>query len=203
MLSLLRFAHTLVRPLPGPRLEPDMPTVTHWRVLPGDIDVFGHMNNSRYLILMDLARIDFLRRCDLLRGVLKNRWAVPIGAAHMDFRKSLKPFERFELQTRLLHWDERWFYFRHDFHRRGELERPVATGHVKTLFVGRQGVVASDTVVAELAGRPLAAPPLSEEVQRVFALARPAPDANRAAGRLASPETSACPSGFAPARGPA
>jgi acyl-CoA thioesterase FadM len=174
MISLLRFLDTLLRPPPGPVLQPGDTTVTRWRVLPGDIDVFGHMNNSRYLVFMDLGRIDFLRRCDLFKGVLRNRWAVPVGGAHMDFRKSLKPFARFELHTRLLYWDERWFYFRQSFHRPGEMARPVCTGHVKTLFLGRQGPVGTARVIEELAGRPLAQPPLTDEVRSIFLLDGPA-----------------------------
>ena len=46
-----------------PRQHPFIPTVTHFRVRPWEIDVFGHMNNGRYLQIMDLARVDWMRRC--------------------------------------------------------------------------------------------------------------------------------------------
>lgn len=128
------------------------------------------MNNGRYQVIMDLGRIHFLRQCNLLRGVVRNRWAVPVGEVHMAYRKPLKPFVRYALHTRLLHWDERWFYFRQDFLRAAEASRPVATGHVKTLFVGRGRAVPTATVVRELAGRDLVAPALTAEGRDFFRL---------------------------------
>ena len=168
MLAILRLLKTFVRAARLPTLHPHETCITHWRVLPGDIDAFGHMNNARYPVLMDIARVDFLLRCGLFRGVVRRRWAVPVGSLHLRFRRSLKPFERFELHTRLLHWDERWFYFRHDFYRLADRSQPVCTAHVSTLFLGRQGAVGTDVVVPALAGRPLAPPSGAEEVRHVF-----------------------------------
>lgn len=168
VLPLLRLLKTLAGPIGPHRQEPSSPCVTHWRVWPNDIDAFGHMNNGRYQVIMDLGRIDFLRRCHLLRGVVRNRWAVPVGEAHMAYRKPLRPLQRYTLHTRLLHWDARWFYFRQDFFGAADAERPVATGHVKTLFVGRTGAVPTTTVVRELAGRELAVPALPAEARALF-----------------------------------
>ena len=33
---------------------------TSFRVMPHDIDMFGHMNNGRYLQIMDVARVDWM-----------------------------------------------------------------------------------------------------------------------------------------------
>lgn len=170
MLSLLRLFKLLLRGPRLPRLQPHDTCVTRWRVLPGDIDLFGHMNNGRYQTLMDLGRIDFLLRCGLFAGVLRERWIAPVGLASLSYRKPLKPFERFELHTRLLHWDERWFYFQQDFVRAGDASRPVATGLVKTLFVGRSGAVGTPEVIRATAGRELVAPPLDEALRAAFRL---------------------------------
>jgi Acyl-ACP thioesterase len=44
---------------PGPNADnPHAETLTRWRVMPADLDLFGHMNNSRYLMLMEFARLD-------------------------------------------------------------------------------------------------------------------------------------------------
>lgn len=171
VLPLLRLLKTLAGPIGPHRQEPSCPCVTHWRVWPNDLDAFGHMNNGRYQVIMDLGRIDFLRRCHLLRGVVRNRWAVPVGEAHMAYRKPLRPLQRYTLHTRLLHWDARWFYFRQEFFGAADAQRPVATGHVKTLFVGRTGAVPTTTVVRELAGRELAVPALPAEARALFRVA--------------------------------
>lgn len=177
MLATFRLLKLLARGSRLPHLDTRDTAVTHWRVLPGDIDAFGHMNNARYQTLMDLARIDFLVRCGLFRGMLRQRWTAPVGHVNLDFRKSLKPFERFELHTRLMHWDERWFYFRHEFFRAGDAARPVTTGHVKTVFVGRHpqghGVVPTRVVVPALAGRELEAPPLPDTMRGAFGMDAP------------------------------
>ncbi len=177
MLALLRFFHTLLRPLAGPAAATTDTCVTRWRVWPGDIDVFGHMNNSRYLVLMDLARIDFLRRCNLFKGVLRERWSVPVGASHMNYRHALKPFERFELHTTLVSWDAQWFYFRQDFVRPADRQRPVCTGYVKTLFAGRAGKVPTARVIASLHGAPLPRPAMTPDLREAMGLPAEAPRA--------------------------
>lgn len=168
MLTLFRLARTLLGRTASPPRATTETIVTRWRVLPNDVDAFGHMNNSRYLAIMDLGRIDFLRQCGLFRGVLRRRWSVPVGGAHLQYRRALKPLQRYELHTRLLGWDERWFYFRQEFFRAGD-PLPVCTGHVKTLFLGRAGPVAAPVVARELAGRELASAPPSAALRTLLA----------------------------------
>jgi acyl-CoA thioesterase FadM len=38
-----------------------------------------------------------------------------LGAANIRFRRPLAPLQRFELTTRLISWDEKWFYIEHRF----------------------------------------------------------------------------------------
>ena len=97
------------------RVSPLDTVVTQWRVLPGDLDVFGHMNNGRYNMVMDIARLDFIARLGMLGRVWKHRWIVPVGSAQLDFRRALKPFARYDIHTRLCYWDEHWFYFKQEF----------------------------------------------------------------------------------------
>ena len=44
------------------------------RVLHNDIDLNMHMNNARYLNLMDYARTHLLARTRLLNHILRSRW---------------------------------------------------------------------------------------------------------------------------------
>ena len=44
-----------------------------FRVSPGDIDVNRHMNNGRYLTIMDLGRIDVLIRTGLWREMNRQK----------------------------------------------------------------------------------------------------------------------------------
>lgn len=77
-----------------------------FRVLPNDLDASLHMNNGRYLSLMDLGRIDFLFGTGLARVIWRNRWT-PIGSAVViRYRRELTLFQRFAIETRLLTWAE-------------------------------------------------------------------------------------------------
>jgi acyl transferase domain-containing protein/acyl-CoA thioesterase FadM/acyl carrier protein len=153
-------------------MEPLSEAVTRWRVMPSDLDLFGHMNNSRYLEMMDLGRIDFLIRMGLLPDVVRNRWIVPLGGASFDFKGALKLLELYEIGTRLVGWDERWFYFRQDFRRVKEPGRPVGTGYVKTLFRGPEGNVSPARIIEQAVGHEVARPELPDDVGERFGLPR-------------------------------
>ena len=103
-------------------------------VLPTDLDTNLHMNNGRYLSVMDLGRMDYVARVGLLRIVVRNRWMPLVGSATIRYRRSLQPFDRYELVTRTVCWDDKWVFMEQRFERRGEL---IAQAYVKVLF--RQG----------------------------------------------------------------
>ncbi len=153
-------------------MEPLSEAVTQWRVMPSDLDLFGHMNNSRYLAMMDLARIDFLIRVGLLPDVVRNRWIVPVGGASVDFKGSLKLLEPYEIGTRLVGWDERWFYFRQEFRRVKQPARPVGTGYVKALFQGPEGNVSPARIIERAVGHEVTRPELPDDVGERFGLPR-------------------------------
>jgi acyl transferase domain-containing protein/acyl-CoA thioesterase FadM/acyl carrier protein len=153
-------------------MEPLSEAVTQWRVMPSDLDLFGHMNNSRYLAMMDLARIDFLVRVGLLPDVVRNRWIVPLGGASFDFKGGLQLLEAYEIGTRLVGWDERWFYFRQEFRRVKQPTRPVGTGYVKTLFRGPGGIVSPERILEHAGGHALSRPELPDDVRERFGLPR-------------------------------
>jgi len=81
-------------------------SVLSFRVWPHDLDISIHMNNGRYLTLMDLGRLDTMVRSGLWRTVLKNRWTPIASAITIRFRRELRPFQKFKLQTQLVCWDK-------------------------------------------------------------------------------------------------
>lgn len=76
-----------------------------FRVWPHDLDLSIHMNNGRYLTLMDLGRLDVLVRSGLWRLVLRHHWTPIASAITIRFQRELRPFQKFRLETRLLCWD--------------------------------------------------------------------------------------------------
>ena len=75
-----------------------------FRVLPTDLDVNLHMNNGRYLTLMDLGRYDLMVRMGLWKHARKHGWMPVLSAANVVFRRELRLFQKFDLDSRLLWW---------------------------------------------------------------------------------------------------
>ena len=58
----LRLFILLIRALFKPRMATLDTSVLHFHVLPNDLDLHRHMNNGRYLSIMDLGRADLMLR---------------------------------------------------------------------------------------------------------------------------------------------
>lgn len=123
--------------------------VLRFRTWPHDLDVNLHMNNGRYLTLMDLGRTQLMIRLGFAGRILKSGWMPVVGTAHLRFRRSLKPWRTFELRTRVVAWDEKWFFLEQGFYCRGEL---MATGLVKGLFRRKGGTVPTAEILRNARG---------------------------------------------------
>ncbi|MGD9171509.1 MAG: thioesterase family protein, partial [Candidatus Thiodiazotropha sp.] len=107
---LLRFLKVFLTALLRPRMGLLESSTLSFRVLPTDLDFNLHMNNARYLSFMDLGRTDLLVRAGMLGLVSRKRWKPVTGSIDIKYRRSLMPFQRFKLYTRVLCWDEKWLY---------------------------------------------------------------------------------------------
>jgi acyl-CoA thioesterase FadM len=130
------------------------------RVWPNDIDLNLHLNNARYLNLMDYGRMHLLARTGLLNHILRMRWTPLVGAVWMTYRRSLPLFSVFTLGTRLVCWDERWFYIEQIF---SLGENRVAVGWVKGVLRDAGGNVSPQAVI-ELVAPGHASPPMPEAI---------------------------------------
>lgn len=86
-----------------------------FRVLPHDLDLNGHMNNGRYLVIMDLGRLDLIMRNGTMRFMMKQKSVPILGASKIRYRIPLSPFQRYKLQTQILCWDDKWAYMEQRF----------------------------------------------------------------------------------------
>ncbi|NCT41334.1 MAG: thioesterase [Alphaproteobacteria bacterium] len=111
----IRLVLVLIKSLWRKRLALLETSITHFHVLPNDLDLNMHMNNGRYLTVMDLGRIDLMMRCGLLQKALKHKYAPVLGSVKMRYRLPLLPFQPYELQTRIVCWDEKWAYMEQRF----------------------------------------------------------------------------------------
>ena len=143
-----------------PRLSPFDESVLRFRVLPSDVDFWGHMNNGRYLTLTDLGRLDLFVRTGTFAFVRQRKWVLPIGSLMMRFRRPLRLLQSYQLRTRLLGWDDKWFFMESRF-TRGDKE--IARGVVRGLARGKEGNVPPSTILAHL-GVEDPSPSLPEDV---------------------------------------
>lgn len=127
---------------------------------PGDLDFFGHMNNGRYLTLMDSGRWDLIARLGLLAHMRKNRWITVIGGATIKFMRPLRPFQRFVLITKIVGWDAKWFFVEQTFESEGKM---VATALVRGIFRAPGKSIPSVDVLGAI-GYSRPSPPLEPRV---------------------------------------
>ena len=119
-----------------------------FRVLPTDCDINMHMNNGRYLTFMDLGRVHLLAQTRLWRPMRRHGWFPVLGAAEINFIRPIDPLQKFHLVTRLLAWDEKYFYIEQRF----EVgQRLCAIGMVKGLFLAGRTRVDSNAVLNTIA----------------------------------------------------
>jgi len=164
MVVLLRLIKTLFLARFKPKIDVFDQTRVSMRVWPNDLDLNVHANSGRYISFMDIGRIDLVARMRLLRKTWNLGWRPLVGGSMITYRKSLLPFEKFIVKSRILCWDDKWFYFEHIIvNSRGDLSA-IAT--VRGLIRGPQGNV-PPKALAELAGRTdVVSPPIPEYIKQ-------------------------------------
>jgi acyl-CoA thioesterase FadM len=118
------------------------------RVWPNDLDVNLHVNNGRYLALADIGRIHWFLHTGLLAVARRQRAFPVIGDAIAKFRRDMRAFQSFELQTRLMGWDQRWGFLEHRFVRGGRVLGVVV---VRGAFTGPHGPLDPQLLLSSLA----------------------------------------------------
>jgi acyl-CoA thioesterase FadM len=156
------------------------PVRTPFRVWPTDLDLLRHVNNGAYLTIMDIARLDLLSRAGLSREIRRRGWYPVVVAETITFHRSLTLFQRFEIRTECLGWDDRSIFLSQDFERDG---RVIANAVIRARFLGRDGERVTPEQLIALAGDVGARPELPRWVQdwaaatgrRPAATSRPTP----------------------------
>ena len=158
-------------------------SVLTFRVLPNDLDLSMHMNNGRYLAIMDLGRLDLLIRSGLGGAVWRNGWTPVANAAIVRFRRELRAFERYRLETRVVAWLDQAVLLEQTFvFAEGERQGQVSA---RALFKGalydrkaRRYVPVSDLMqVIAVSGQ---SPAVAAEVEAFLAVDRAMREAGRA-----------------------
>ncbi|PSL38110.1 acyl-CoA thioesterase FadM [Labedella gwakjiensis] len=75
--------------------------------LPTDLDLNGHMNNGVYFSMLDLGRFELTIRSGIYTIFQKHGWYPVVASETITFRKSLKLWQRFTIESRIVGYDER------------------------------------------------------------------------------------------------
>lgn len=135
--------------------------VTPFRVWLNDLDVLRHMTNGRYFTILDLARVDLMIRSRVWPQIKKQGWYPVVTLETMRFHRSLELWDRYDVATRVIGWDERHVFLEQAFIRDGA---QVALGVVRTRFLKRSGGTVPTGELLRLAGVTKASPALPEWV---------------------------------------
>lgn len=179
----LRLLLVVLAALRGARLHPiEEASTLRFRVMPHDLDVSLHMNNGRYWALMDLGRLDLMIRSGLATPVRRHGWVPIVSAGKIRFRRELRLWRRFRLETRVVAFSEAWAVIEQRVVTRGRDggEILAAIALVRVGFYDRKAkaFVPVARALAEAGYRVDAPPAMAPEVAAFIA----AEDALRAAG---------------------
>ncbi len=119
------------------------------RVLPTDLDILGHMNNGVYFSLMDLGRMDLMIRAGVWKRLIAAGYYPVMSNETATFRKSLTPWLKFDLETRIVGYDDRAIYAEQRFVVDGEIYMSSMT---RARFLKKTGGTVSLAELAELTG---------------------------------------------------
>jgi acyl-CoA thioesterase FadM len=144
------------------RLHPFETHVSQHICWPWDIDPWMELNNGRTLTLFDLGRMPLTAGLGINRALMANRWGMAVAGASVRYRRRIRAFHRFEMQSRLLGWDRRFFYVEQTMWRGGEALNHIL---VRLAATDENGILAPERLVAALGHAGLASPDLPDWVQ--------------------------------------
>ncbi|MFM6974573.1 MAG: acyl-CoA thioesterase [Agromyces sp.] len=130
---------------------------TNFITLPSDLDTNRHMNNGKFFSIMDIARTDLIVRSGVWTILRERGWYPVVVAETLSFRKSLKLWQRFSIESRVLGFDEKAVVVEQRFVQLGSngAAEVLARGFVRARFLKRGGgTVSNEEFVAAIGAAP-------------------------------------------------
>lgn len=85
-----------------------------------DCDTNGHVNNARYLSLLDWARFKLFVEQDLW-SLMGKRYYPIVQSLEVSYIKSVLPHDLCVIQSQILSWDDKYLYIDHQFYVKEQL----------------------------------------------------------------------------------
>lgn len=135
--------------------------VSHHICWPWDLDLWNELNNGRTLTLYDMGRLPLAQRVGLVKALKTNRWGLTMAGASVRYRRRVRAFDRVEMHSRAVCWDDRFMYLEQSMWVRGE-----ATSHIlyRSAVTSKQGIVPPARVMEALDLDPALTPEIPDWV---------------------------------------
>jgi acyl-CoA thioesterase FadM len=129
------------------------------RVMPNDLDLLGHVNNGIYLSLMDLGRMDMMIRSGRWQQLSRLGWYPVAASVSVTYRRSLRLWEKYILETKVIGFDDRAMYVEQRFVRDNEV---YVAAIMRVRFLKKSGGTVTVAEMGELAELDPATMPIPE-----------------------------------------
>ncbi len=116
MYPFIRFAKTYLTTKKDPNFDPKAESSIDLRVGLFDRDFYPELNNGRYYAMCDLGRIKHARLMGLMKVLREKKWFLLAAGSSGAWRHRLPLWTRYQLRTKVIDVDDRWFYFLHSFY---------------------------------------------------------------------------------------
>ncbi|WP_299814918.1 acyl-CoA thioesterase [uncultured Jannaschia sp.] len=118
--------------------------VSHHVCWPWDIDPWMELNNGRTLTLYDLGRLSAGARVGLMPVLKARGWGLTVAGSSVRYRRRVRVFDRIEMRTRSVGWDDRFVYMVQSMWVRGTC---CSQALLRTAVTSPGGIVAPARVV--------------------------------------------------------
>ncbi|HEY5231382.1 MAG TPA: acyl-CoA thioesterase [Galbitalea sp.] len=119
------------------------------RVMPNDLDLLRHVNNGIYLSIMDLGRTDLMIRTGKWQELTRLGWYPVAAAVTVTYRRSLRLWQKYTLETRVIGFDEKAMYVGQRFVRDNEV---YVEAVMRGRFLRKSGGTVTVAELGEVAG---------------------------------------------------
>ena len=142
----LRILIIIIRARFRKKINADEEISLNFRVWITDVDL-SIMNNTAMLAITELGRWDLIVRTGFLKYARTNRLYLPLASISAQFRRPLKRFQKFQLRTKVIYWDDKWIYISHRIVRK---EKTIAVALAKTTLKKGKERIPFERVISDL-----------------------------------------------------
>ena len=151
------------------------------RTWPWDYDIQGHMTNTRFLALADLAIFQFMLRSNVYRYFASNKLLPVVVTREVRFKRILTFPRPYKIHTQMAYWDDEYFCWRQVFESEGKYAAEVYTLGV-ILKRGTRNKYSPKQIAFDMIGEELEPSPPNETISHLLRKAKERPDLKEAMG---------------------